>query len=102
MPPPIASLLFAIGIAGLFYLDREDAARPSKALWLPVIWLSMSGSRSVAGWLGMGAGQEIPGQPPPTSLLDQVVAGTLIVLGATVRIPRGSSNVRCLPLWICD
>jgi hypothetical protein len=32
MPPPIAALLFVIGIAGLFYLDRDEGTRPSKAL----------------------------------------------------------------------
>ena len=60
--------------------------RVSKALWLPAIWLSINGSRSVATWLGMGAPAEIPGQIPATSLFDQVVAGTLILLGAIVLI----------------
>jgi exopolysaccharide production protein ExoQ len=89
MPPQIATLLFAVGIAGLFWLDRDDSVRPSKALWLSIIWLSISGSRSVSAWLGMGVPQEIPGQPPPTSLLDQVVAATLMLLGAIVLIRRG-------------
>ncbi len=88
MPPQIATVLFAVGIAGLFWLDRDDSVRVSKALWLPTIWLSINGSRSVAAWLGMGAPAEIAGQPPPTSLLDQVVAATLILLGAIVLIRR--------------
>jgi O-antigen ligase len=88
MPPTIATLLFAIGIAGLFYLDRDESVRPSKALWLPIIWISLNGSTSVSGWLGMAPGPEIPGQLPPTSLLDQAVAGALMLLGAIVLIRR--------------
>jgi len=88
MPPQIATVLFAVGIAGLFWLDRDDSVRVSKALWLPVIWLSINGSRSVSAWLGMGAPAEIPGQLPATSLLDQVVAGALILLGAIILIRR--------------
>jgi exopolysaccharide production protein ExoQ len=90
VPPQIAAVLFAVGIAGLFYLDRGGSARPSKALWLPVIWLSTDGSRPVSAWLGMGGGYEVPGQLPPTSLLDQVVAGSLILLGIVVVIHRRS------------
>jgi exopolysaccharide production protein ExoQ len=88
MPPPIASLLFAIGIAGLFYLDRDHVARPSKALWLPVIWVVLNGSRPLSAWLGMSPPPTISGQLPTTSLLDQSVAGALMLLGAIVLIRR--------------
>jgi O-antigen ligase len=88
VPPQIVSVLFVVGIAGLFWLDRDDSVRVSKAMWLPVIWLSINASRSVSAWLGTGPGMEIPGQPPPTSLLDQLVAGTLMLLGAIVLIRR--------------
>ncbi len=88
MPPLIATLVFAIGITGLFYLDRRDSERPSKALWLPIIWIGMSGSRSLAAWLGIGTPEEIPGQVPEASLLDQLFAATLMLLGAIVLIRR--------------
>jgi exopolysaccharide production protein ExoQ len=96
MPPQIATLLFAVGIAGLFWLDRDDSVRPSKALWLPIIWLSINGSRSVSAWLGMSMAKEIPGQPPPTSPLDQLVAATLIFLGTIVLFRRGRDVIRLL------
>jgi len=88
VPPQIATVLFAVGIAGLFWLDRDGSVRVSKPLWLPVIWLSTNGSRSVSAWLGMGAPMEIPGQPPATSLLDQLFAGTLMLSGVIVLIRR--------------
>ena len=89
MPPQIATVLFAIGIAGLFWLDRDRTARPSKALWLPIIWLSEAGLRSLAAWLDMGAPKEIPGQIPASSPLDQLFASALMLLGAIVLTRRG-------------
>src|SRR6266478_2366812 len=96
MPPQIATVLFAVGIAGLFWLDRDGSVRTSKALWLPIIWLSIAGSRSLSAWLGMGLPLEIPGQPPPTSPLDQLAAATLILLGAIVLIRRARDVTRLL------
>src|SRR5271157_3986863 len=53
MPPRVASIIFAIGIAGLFYIDRDAKTRLSKALWIPAVWLFLIGSRYVSVWLGM-------------------------------------------------
>jgi exopolysaccharide production protein ExoQ len=54
MGTPLALLVCIIGVAGLFFLDREKSVRPSIALWLPVIWLWIVGSRPVSSWFGMG------------------------------------------------
>jgi exopolysaccharide production protein ExoQ len=54
MPPAIASIIFAFGILGLFYLDRDKTVRMSKALWIPAVWLFLISSRPVSLWLGMG------------------------------------------------
>ena len=88
MNPSLALGLFMAGIAGLLYLDRDKSVRPSRALWLPIIWLAESGSRSLAAWLEMGAPMEIPGQIPTASPLDQLFASTLMLLGAIVLIRR--------------
>src|SRR6266481_2682852 len=79
MPPQIATVLFAVGIAGLFWLDRDDSVRTSKALWLPVIWLSIAGSRSPFAWFGMWVPAGIPGQ---------LLAGSLMFLGLVVLMLR--------------
>lgn len=89
MNQSLALGLYIAGIAGLFYLDRDRSVRASKSLWLPIIWLSIAGSRSVSSWLGMGPGRGTAGGPPPTSMLDQVVAASLMLLGAIVLIRRG-------------
>lgn len=96
MPPQIATALFAVGIAGLFWLDRDKSVRVSKALWLPIIWVAINGSRSVSGWLGTAPPREIPGQLPATSLLDQVVAAALMLMGTIVLIRRRRDVVTVL------
>jgi O-antigen ligase len=53
MPPIIASIIFTIGILGLFYLDRHEDSRVSKALWIPAVWLFLISSRPAIFWLGM-------------------------------------------------
>jgi exopolysaccharide production protein ExoQ len=53
MPPAIASIIFTIGILGLFYLDRDETVRMSKALWIPAVWLFLISSRPASLWLGM-------------------------------------------------
>src|SRR5580658_5440851 len=88
MSPTLALLFFVVGIAGLFWLDRDSSVRTSKALWLPIIWLSIAGSRSPFAWFGMGTAAEIPGQLPEASLPDQILAGSLMLLGLVVLIRR--------------
>ena len=53
MSPSIATLICVAGIAGLYYLDRDREIHTSRALWLPVIWLGVAGSRSVSEWFGI-------------------------------------------------
>ena len=50
MTPNLATVAFAIGILTLFFLNREKEVQTSKALWLPVVWLSIAGSRMVSEW----------------------------------------------------
>ncbi len=88
MSPTLALWICIVGAAGLFYLDRDKSVRTSKALWVPLIWLSIAGSRSVSAWFGMGVPKEIPGQLPESSLLDQLIAGALIFVGVIVLIRR--------------
>src|SRR5271170_6948656 len=88
MNPTLALWVFVVGIAGLFYLDRDNSVQTSKALWMPIIWLSIAGSRSPFAWFGMGTAEEIPGQLPESSLPDQLLAGSLMLLGLVVLILR--------------
>ena len=88
MNPSIASLICACGIAGLFYLDRDDSVRTSKALWLPVVYLWIIGSRPFSFWLGVapsnGANVQLDGSP-----VDALFFGLLLAAAVVVLIRRG-------------
>jgi O-antigen ligase len=84
MGSSFALFVFVVGIGGLFFLDRDKSARTSKAVWLPVIWLWITGSRPVSEWLGMGTPEQIPGQLPSTSPFDQSLVGLLMLFGILV------------------
>lgn len=56
MPPAIATLLTLIGV---LYLLRREALHGevrSAALWLPVMWLGITGSRFLSQWMDLGGG----------------------------------------------
>src|ERR1700683_2854344 len=86
MNPSIATLICVCGIAGLFYLGRDNSLHTSKALWLPVIWMWIVGSRAVSAWLGLtptGANVQLEGSP-----VDAAVFGVLSVAAIAVLIRR--------------
>src|SRR5271165_6342245 len=84
----IATILFSIGIIGLFVLDRDHEARTSKALWIPVVYLLCTGSRPVSMWLGYAQPFGVEGGIY-SSPIDQAVQLVLLALGLMVLIARG-------------
>jgi exopolysaccharide production protein ExoQ len=87
MSPAIATVAYGIGILSLFALDQDPDSRPSRALWLPVLWLLIEASRPVSFWLQMappGSGNTyLEGSP-----LDRSVFLSLSVIGLIVLIAR--------------
>lgn len=82
----LAILIFGVGVAGLFYLDRDKSVRMSKALWLPVIWLWIAGSRPVTSWLGMqdtsggNIGATLEGSPIDAAIFEALIAAGVVAL----------------------
>jgi exopolysaccharide production protein ExoQ len=86
----VATFVCFVAISGLFYLNRDKALRTSKALWLPVIWLWIIGSRPASSWLqiwvgfgsqsGGGLDAQLDGSPTDALVLALLLAGGLIVL----------------------
>jgi exopolysaccharide production protein ExoQ len=97
MNPTVASLVYAIGIAGLFYLNHDKSVRTSKALWLPVIYIWLIGSRPVSFWLNGNVTSaadvqaQLDGSP-----IDAAVFGVLLIGGLCVLVFRGDRVLRCL------
>ncbi len=81
----LASLICAVGIAGLFWLDRDNSVRTSKALWIPVLWLGIVGSRPVSTWMGFestsgGYDQLLDGSPIDRYIYELLLAAAIVVL----------------------
>jgi len=95
MNPLVASLVYACGIAGLFYLDRDKSIRTSKALWLPVVYIWVLGSRPVSVWLGVapadGTNIQIDGSP-----LDRAFFAVLLLAAICVLVHRGRRTLTFL------
>jgi exopolysaccharide production protein ExoQ len=103
MGAPLALLICSIGIAGLFFLDRDKSVRNSKAIWLPVIWLWIAGSRAVSVWWGTGGGSTgalastLDGSPMDAAIFEALIAVGIIVLfqrrNRTITLLKASSPV---------
>lgn len=95
MSSSLASLVYVCGIAGLFYLDRDKSLRTSKALWLPVVYLWLLGSRPVSVWLGITSANptdaQLEGSP-----VDAAVFGILLIAAICVLIHRGPRTLNQL------
>ena len=89
MSRSIATIVFAFGILGLFALDRGEKARTSRALWIPVVWLLIAGSRPVSLWLQMAPSQVSPDQYLEGSPLDGALFTVLEIVGLIVLAGRG-------------
>ncbi len=88
MPPGIASIVFAIGIAGFFLLDRDRESRSSPALWLPLIWVCIAGSRMVSQWLYPVTDVQSPDLYLDGSPLDRLVLTGLLAAALMVLVTR--------------
>ena len=87
MPPFVALILWIVLLAGLLILDPAREPRTSLALWVPVIWMFIAGSRLPSQWLGGGMGQSaqalVEGNP-----LDRIIDLILIFLAIGILTSR--------------
>lgn len=51
MPPQLALLLWAGFVAFLFWREARQPSSVSRALWIPLLWVLITGSRFVSHWL---------------------------------------------------
>ncbi|MCZ2075316.1 MAG: O-antigen ligase family protein [Bryobacterales bacterium] len=96
MSTPLAMLLCSAGVVVLFYLDRYSSVRSSRALWVPVIWIGLAGSRPASMWFGMAPTTQsanVDGSP-----VDAAIFGVLLAIGLIVVVARRRQTTRYLPL----
>lgn len=93
MPPWIASIVFCIGIAGLFWLDRDRSRRPSPAIWIAIAWLLIGSSRNLSEWLGAAAPLDQVERYEVGNPLDRLALGGLQAAGLAVLVARGRRSL---------
>jgi len=81
MPPIVATLVTALLIFYLFRRDFRQHPNLTRALWLPFIWMVLSGSRAVSEWLSLGGLNYGAATLEEGSPLDRLVYLGLIVAG---------------------
>src|SRR5579863_2147821 len=84
MMTQIATVVYITGIVGLFWLDRDRTLRPSKALWIPIFWLMIVGSRPLSVWLHLAPSNPkdviLEGSPIDAFLFMALVATGVLIL----------------------
>lgn len=87
LPPTVALVLTIAFIAFLFRRDIRERPHVTSALWIPLLWFVMIGSRSPTQWLALGGyiqGRSVEEGNP----LDALVYFTLIAAGIYVLSKR--------------
>jgi O-antigen ligase len=89
MPPLLASVIYLSLVAYLFRREQRQRPNVTRGLWLPTVWVFISGTRFVGQWLAtfgvnFGAGSYEEGSP-----IDAVFFGGMTLLGIRVLLRRG-------------
>ena len=88
MPASLATLLTVAGVLFLLWRDAVHGEARSPALWLPVMWLTITGSRFVSQWIDLGAGAGSGDNYTEGSPIDAAYFGSLIAIGTLVLLRR--------------
>src|SRR5271157_2354814 len=88
MHQAVATVIYVGGILVLFYLDRDEDLRMSKALWIPAVWLFLTSSRGATLWLGMAPLRNSPEVYVEGSPIDRAVFMVLVIAALAVVLSR--------------
>src|SRR5688572_6967396 len=84
MPRPLAFFLTIAFVVYLFRRDSRERPNVTGALWIPLIWMLISGSRFVSQWLSLGGVGVYSASLEEGSPLDRVVFLALQIAGIYV------------------
>lgn len=87
MPSSLATVLTFAFVFFMMRRETKGEEEVSPALWLPVIWLSISGSRYLSQWLALGQ-PDVTGNVTDGSPLDATFFSCLICAGGCVLLRR--------------
>jgi exopolysaccharide production protein ExoQ len=87
--PQLATLVCVFFILYLFWSDLRENPDTSNAVWIPLIWMFLAGSRYLSQWLDLGGGVNPFQVYQEGSPIDSALFATLIVAGAAILFRRG-------------
>jgi exopolysaccharide production protein ExoQ len=88
MPPQLALIGCVVFVCCLVLLERKGRPRVSLAIWLPVIWMAIFGSKPVSLWFGWDVSMETTQDYLEGSPADRIAFFVLIFLAAAVVAAR--------------
>ena len=88
MPPQVARLIVFAFIAFLFVCDRKRKHGCSNALWIPLFWVVVLGSRPFSTWFGGGINMETTDDYVEGSPMARLIFLGLIAVGYVVLAKR--------------
>lgn len=80
MPPRVAAFLTMVFILFLFIRESRKKVNVSSALWLPVMWMTITGTRFVGQWVNLGSSAD-DGTGTEGSTIDALYFLILIITG---------------------
>jgi O-antigen ligase len=90
-PPLVATVVFGFGILGLFLLDRDKSQPTSKALWIPVLWMTLAVSTDWWAPVPANVNKFVEANP-----LERDVFAGLLAISCIVLFLRGKRVVTLL------
>ena len=106
MPPNLALFITLGFIVFLFRRDFRLTPNTSRALWIPFIWMFISGSRNVTEWLWLlglpGAGGTLEEGSPTDRLFYMclIAAGIRVLVKRRIRLAELARNNRWLAVFL--
>src|SRR5271166_1332011 len=106
MPPVLALVLTLASIFFLFWRDSREKSNVSSAIWIPVLWFLISGSRFVSQWLEifgvhLGSGSLEDGSPIDAVIFfGMIIAGLYVLKQRSVNVSEFARNNRWLTFFL--
>lgn len=103
--PPVAALFLTVAFCWfLFWRESKEKVKVSNALWIPLLWFWISGSRFVSQWLTLGSTAwpfEEDGSPiDAAAFLALIISGLYILSRRRVSLKEFVRNNRWLAIFL--
>lgn len=106
MPPILATCITLAFVAFLFRRDGREKPNVTGALWLPLLWFLLIGSRTVSQWLellgvSLGGGSNEEGTPvDAVAFFLLIAAGINVLKQRRIQLAEIIAHNRCLAFFL--